>query len=279
MKKNILVLVLLMVVTLACNIAGNNPVESGNDGSVSEKRCGDNVCDGPENSSNCPQDCQSEAALPEVKPEHTAQQSREDIAGEIPDSGFRYISFSGEIFTSPNPASMGDFTGRVMEYSGEYDIELWFPINGGKVVQQRNSLTLTGYSDQYYGAGGCAECQWTLDAAAYEPVSFDLEAELNLESIKEGDQTVDELVYQLTRVPVHTITGEAVCCGGAPGPINDPAAVPVLATWFMQRLVNPVHLYSIETNAVEQFPVSPMYFVDIPEENLSYTIVPDLNTP
>ena len=61
MKKRMLILVFLLLFTLACSFGG---LLGGDDAEVqsaeplqSENRCGDGVCDGPENQKNCPQDC------------------------------------------------------------------------------------------------------------------------------------------------------------------------------------------------------------------------------
>lgn len=35
----------------------HNPEPDQNTRAISENRCGDNVCDGPETANNCPQDC------------------------------------------------------------------------------------------------------------------------------------------------------------------------------------------------------------------------------
>lgn len=56
MKRTLLILSLLLILTLACSLGEvinndeNTPQES-------EKRCGDGVCDGPENLQNCAEDC------------------------------------------------------------------------------------------------------------------------------------------------------------------------------------------------------------------------------
>ena len=54
MKRYVLLLSLLFLLILACSLTGG---EENIPSSVSEKRCGDKVCDGPENTKNCPQDC------------------------------------------------------------------------------------------------------------------------------------------------------------------------------------------------------------------------------
>jgi len=62
MKRSIPIIIVLIILSLACSLSGitnkaeestapNQPPPQG------EKRCGDGVCDGPENADNCPEDC------------------------------------------------------------------------------------------------------------------------------------------------------------------------------------------------------------------------------
>jgi hypothetical protein len=288
MKRILFVLLTLTLLTLACS----SPLDSGQNGGQdsepqdappqSEKRCGDSVCDGPENAELCPQDCPA-GLIQAPDSQNVAEQSpaTDGQADADSASGYRYISFSGAMRTTLNEEPMGDFTGTAFEYAGDYSVELWFPIQGGEVVQQRNTMMLSGFYDLYYGDPTCTPCEWTLDASAFEPLSFDLDASLTLEGIMEDGETVDELVYQLTAPPMKTLTGTAQCpCPGAvEGPITDPAAFPQLFTWFMQGITDPVKLNAISSSSVDLFPISPMGFISIPEQNMSYVIVPDLNTP
>jgi len=255
---------------------------------ASEKRCGDNVCDGPENVDNCPQDCAHSAqgsAQTEIDteggPATGAQEIQPAQSGSEPESGYRYVSFSGTISTSLNTELMGDFAGTAFEYSSYYSIELWFPMVGGDAVQQRNSIVLTEFKDLYFGDISCTPCEWTLDESAFEPVEFELNASLNLNAIKEDDQPADELVYQLIEIPGGVITGivQCPCPGSVPDDFTDPTAFTQMLGWFMQKIANPIHLNVLETNTVENYAVSPMGYLNIPKETLSYTIVPDLNTP
>ena len=73
MKKTLVLITLLVVLSLACSLMalGGEPSSSQREGEASiqgeqkptthqsEKRCGDGVCDGPENTTNCPEDCLS----------------------------------------------------------------------------------------------------------------------------------------------------------------------------------------------------------------------------
>jgi len=248
---------------------------------TSQKRCGDNVCDGPENADNCPQDC----TLPEKAGGEVTSGSEGETkpseSDDVPTSGYRYVSFSGTINTSLNSELIGDFAGTAFEYSGDYSIELWFLMEGGKAVQQRNSIVLTEFKDLYFGDVACTPCEWNLDESTFEPVQFELDTSLKLEGVLEDNQPTDELVYQLIDVPGAVITGivECPCEGSAPNEFIDPAAFTQMLNWFMQKIGNPIKLNALETNSVENFTSSPMGYLNIPKETLSYTIVPNLNTP
>ena len=287
MKRILFVLLTLALLTLACSSplnSGQNDVQDNQPQSAapqSEKRCGDSVCDGPENPELCPQDCPAGAVQAPDAQDNEEQQPNDPPANPESAGGYRYISFSGTLRTTLNEEPMGDFTGTAFEYAGDYSVELWFPIQGGQAVQQRNTMVLSGFYDLYYGDQTCVPCEWMLDTSAYEPLAFELDAALTLEGIMEDGETVDELTYQLAAPPVKVLSGTAQCpCPGAvEGPISDPAAFPQLFTWFMQGITDPVKLNSVSSSSVDLFPISPMGFISIPEQNLSYVIVPDLNTP
>ena len=59
-------ILLLLIVSLACNLpSGLQSLIPGNSQTQSENRCGDGVCDGPENNQFCPQDCPLEGSQPD----------------------------------------------------------------------------------------------------------------------------------------------------------------------------------------------------------------------
>ena len=62
MKRLRIIAVLLLILMLACTSTSNNVATEPPDSPAQPgtgKRCGDGICDGPENPSNCPQDCDS----------------------------------------------------------------------------------------------------------------------------------------------------------------------------------------------------------------------------
>jgi len=54
---------MLIILSLSCSVSSlinsERDTTPNEPSTQSEKRCGDNVCDGPENPTNCPEDCQS----------------------------------------------------------------------------------------------------------------------------------------------------------------------------------------------------------------------------
>ena len=70
---------------------------------------------------------------------NTSPQSDQAEVGSIEEGQYRYISFSGTIETLIDVDTMGDFAGKAFEYGGDYQVELWFPMEGGQAVQQRNN--------------------------------------------------------------------------------------------------------------------------------------------
>ncbi len=76
---------LLLVVASGCNAGGSPRLDGQSQNPASEARCGDSVCDGPENSANCPQDC----GIPV---------SRNDSGTDQPTREGNSTSLSGEVF-------------------------------------------------------------------------------------------------------------------------------------------------------------------------------------
>jgi len=266
------VLVLILTISAACSAEGiTEETGAGN----SQQTCGDSICDGPENPDNCPADCAASLA-PSGEEEKPASANPQ----EMPEDGYRYVSFSGTVQSLADFSTAGDFAGDYFEYSGAYSIEIWFPMEGGEAVQQRNTIQLTEFIPLVMGELECRPCQWVPEEAAYQPLHFELDTALNLEAVTEDGKPADELVYQLTNIPQKSFSVMVDCpCPGVPAAHDDPAAYPQLLAWFYQKLVNPIQLNVLETNQVESYSISPLGYITIPQETLSYVIVPDLNTP
>lgn len=72
---------ILLLFSLACSLAGTSSPEP--PPAVSQNRCGDLVCDGPENGQNCPADCAGAAGSPADPP--TAEAAQPEPSGEAVD--------------------------------------------------------------------------------------------------------------------------------------------------------------------------------------------------
>ena len=276
MKKVLAIYAFLFVISMACNLTPQELTPTDTPEPVSENRCGDGVCDGPENASKCPEDCIQGAVVITQNEKDSEEEQSSVVEAE---TGYRRVSLMGTINTHLNTSTMGDFTGDAFEYTGAYSIELWFPLEGGKPVKQRNTITLTEYNDLFFGESDCRPCDWDLNESAYQPVSFDLDATLTLDVMMEGGQLADELVFQILTPPMVSIGGivNCPCPGAVPDEFTDPSAIPVLMSWFYQKLAYPLQLNFLRETSVEAFPISPMYDAEIPEETLFYTIVDDFN--
>ena len=74
MKRVLLVLALFMLLGTACSTSNDNNETPARQ---SENRCGDDVCDGPENINNCAEDCSS-SGISQNAPEDDLKENQED---------------------------------------------------------------------------------------------------------------------------------------------------------------------------------------------------------
>ncbi len=64
-KSNVLLgLLILTMLSTACQTGTNTPTQAEPQPQTSDNRCGDGICDGPENADNCPEDCRQ--SMPDV---------------------------------------------------------------------------------------------------------------------------------------------------------------------------------------------------------------------
>jgi hypothetical protein len=86
MKRLVIVIAVLLLLTQACSLQTEDKTSEGAPEAQSEKRCGDGVCDGPENAQNCPADCvASPASQPDqpVEPAPAEPVDEDTILGQI----------------------------------------------------------------------------------------------------------------------------------------------------------------------------------------------------
>jgi len=86
MKRSIIMIVILILLTAACSPQPGDTKGEGAPAAQSENRCGDGVCDGPENAENCPDDCVSSPSTRPDEPSDPAPGEPADddaILGQI----------------------------------------------------------------------------------------------------------------------------------------------------------------------------------------------------
>ncbi len=96
MKKLTLIVIFLVLISPACSLAGELipgektlPDVDPSAQLVGEKRCGDGICDGPENADSCPQDCSADSA-PALGDNLPGPEAQSDIHWVVnPSSGVR----------------------------------------------------------------------------------------------------------------------------------------------------------------------------------------------
>lgn len=137
---------LVLMLSLACSLGGlgscsGNPTEQEELPQQSEKRCGDDVCDGPENPQNCPEDC-SAVVLAEDQKE-TQKPTSQNIGGDT--KAFR---ISMNINAESNMQGVaGSDTQFYYEpvIIGFVEIVATFPAGGGSAISQAGTVTLYDY--------------------------------------------------------------------------------------------------------------------------------------
>ncbi len=221
---------------------------------VADQSCGDGTCADNENPISCPEDC---AAI-----------------GSDSAPGLRYVSFSGRIETQYNRQRLSRNGGdglTVFEYSGEYRIGLWFPMAGGTVLRQENTLALTELKDLAFGTA--VDCEWIPDENAFQPLAFELRASLQIGAGDASGRASDLLRYRLVDMPTKVIEGTVRCpkSDGTWSTTNlwDPAAIPQMLSLFARPLETPIRLDMAVTNVIERLAAS-LTGEDIPQQTLGW---------
>ncbi len=263
---------------------------------LSQQRCGDGVCDGPENSRLCPVDCPAdsppaadaesatESATESALPLTTVEEpdTSPDLGPEKVDSSdYRYVGYTGTIFAAVDETAVSSSgTWDLFDYTGQYSINLWFPPEGGNAVFQHNTIALISYENRHFGSTTCSPCEWMLDTGYDTVVNFELVATLELEGLQEEDEVIDSLTVQLAALPAVELHGTVTCpCPpGTAQTYQDPTAYPTMLSFFLERMVKPVKLDRLATNSWEAYPVPPWTLVSIRDETIFYRIVEEIDT-
>jgi len=156
MKRTFILTLVLISLCLACSTVGFSPfptegLSQDNPPPKSEKRCGDKVCDGPENETNCPQDCTAESSQGnETAPSQDANQSNNQSPKIEADYSILY-QISENTLTS---FDMGDNTCNSLNFGHYLDGGLTNPDgSANQILYLRENPTSSVTSklyDQYY---------------------------------------------------------------------------------------------------------------------------------
>lgn len=170
MKRCVIPLALVLVLSLACNLGdlgtSDKPTEPTFVPEQSEKRCGDDVCDGPENFENCPEDCDA-VVLPKDQ-EETEEPDPPDTGGDT-----REFRISMSINTESNMEGVAGSDAQVYYEPviiGFVEIVAAFPAEGGSATSQAGTVTL----NDYHGKG--PHCSVEVEdgmIGSTSPISFD----------------------------------------------------------------------------------------------------------
>ena len=109
--------------------------------------------------------------------------------------------------------------------TGEYNIEMIFPADGGEPLKQQNTMKMTKFECLNFGTA--RPCKTTPYPDAYIPYPFVLKAELRPESatfhgdIKWQDKHWDEIDFRIVQLPPLRPFLSTYECGGAPADRSD----------------------------------------------------------
>lgn len=212
MKQTLNMLVLLVFLTSCSLILGNNTPTST---PVSENRCGDHVCDGPENAQRCPEDCGGASQSQDTEPTQNEQAdttplhppteeassqtvveiflegsvTREEGEGTCGNAPWGVDHIDGGDFTCPPPKY---WFGYQYEITAHQQLNL-VPQGEGWVLQPRSSGGGT-----YQKALG-----WSDGNRVCEPVSIDAEP---FDFGVSGAASDGEIVLEFSSNPLETAT-------------------------------------------------------------------------
>ncbi|MCD4671804.1 MAG: hypothetical protein K8R77_03990 [Anaerolineaceae bacterium] len=143
MKHRFLALTFILMVSLACSLGGigNSQETVEEPAKESQNRCGDDVCDGPEDTQNCPEDC--ETGMLVIGP-------KEDEESPVSNNGGGSKQFRISMTINAESNLMGVAGSDAQSYYepvmvGFVEIEAVFPENGGSATSQKGTITLTDY--------------------------------------------------------------------------------------------------------------------------------------
>jgi len=140
-KLHKMILVLVLAFCLGCGLMNFGEEEQPTQGGqkVSENRCGDDVCDGPENAQNCPEDCGDGIVVIERDEEKPV----EKVEGGT--KQFRIVMTINAESNLAGIAGSDEQSYYEPVMIGLAEIEASFPADGGSAIFQSGMITLTDY--------------------------------------------------------------------------------------------------------------------------------------
>ena len=143
MRQRILAITLFFIICTACSIGSFGQEQNVKTEPVKEtqNRCGDDVCDGPENAENCNEDCGTGILV-------GGKTDQEDTPAQNSGSGSRQFRISMSINAESNLMGVAG-TDAQSYYEpvmvGFVEILATFPENGGSAIKQQGTITLNDY--------------------------------------------------------------------------------------------------------------------------------------
>lgn len=136
----------------------------------------------------------------------------------------RRVKLDGTITVTPKPRA--GFKGVILASAGTFTMDLIFPEQGGDVLYQQNTVSLTRLNS--YSYGGARQCRNTLPASATAPRPFKVWAHVNVDAVVTEDgsgkvkSVTDQFDMLLKTLPSFPpISYTAVCDGGQPATASD----------------------------------------------------------
>ncbi|MFH1089301.1 MAG: hypothetical protein V1716_02665 [Candidatus Uhrbacteria bacterium] len=150
----------------------------------------------------------------------------EDNLNETKTTGnYRKVSITGTVTTRHSGAMDPETSGLVACLAtGTYEINLWFPKDGGQALKQDNKLSVAEVNCPNFG--NARACTTSLADSAHELKSFEVSAELFPNAVKSSNDnnqsTADQLNFSASPLSNPPTTNVTIWCeGSTPSTISD----------------------------------------------------------
>jgi len=164
---------------------------------------------------------------------------------------YRKVSITGTVTTKHSGTIDPKLSGLVACLAtGTYEINLWFPKDGGQVLKQDNKLSVAEVNCPNFG--NARACVSSLDDSAHELKAFEVSAELFPNAIKTSDgnspSTADQLDFSTLPLSNPPTTNTTIQCeGSTPSTISDYGS-------FYNQIIGPfaISTWSLTTKIDEE---------------------------